>query len=85
MSMVTFVAFLGGQTNICFALFHNVDTIAKMGTVRVRTLVPAMLDGPVLTVRSVYVYLDATKVTANSHLNVNVKLAGQECFATSVS
>ena len=56
-----------------------------MVTVLVPIHAHVTLDGVVLIVRTVYVYLAVKMGFATYLLNVNATLAGQECFVTNVS
>ena len=85
MSMVTFAAYLDGQTFMDYVALPSVNMIVNMETAPDLTLVLVKLDGQVQIARSAYAYLVATTDTVICRSNVDVDLGGQECFVISVS
>ena len=85
MSMVTFAAYLDGQTFMDYVALPSVNMIVNMETAPDLTLVLVKLDGQVQIARSAYAYLVATTDTVICRSNVDVDLDGQECFVISVS
>ena len=83
--MVTFAAYLDGQTFMDYATLPSVNMIVNMETARDLTLVLVKLDGLVQIARIAYAYLVVTTDTVICRSNVDVTLDGQECFVISVS
>lgn len=83
MSMVTFAAYLDGQTFMDYVALPSVNMIVNMGIAPDLTLVLVKLDGQVQIARSAYAYLVATTDTVICRSNVDVDLDGQECFVIS--